>query len=156
MSLIYRNDDSSEIAIPVKVKTRGHFRKLKSNCIYPPLSVNFQKSDAKKNSIFQKQDKLKLVMPCRGEEYIIREWLVYKLYNLVTPKSFRARLVSLKLENTTTQKNEGPFYGILLEEESQMAKRNSMVTIDKKLRPEQTDHESFITMAVFQYLIANT
>ena len=49
-----------------------------------------------------------------------------------------------------------PFYGILLEEEKQMAKRNKMVAVEPKLRPEQTRLEEFLIMAVFQYLIGNT
>ncbi len=95
-------------------------------------------------------------MPCQGEQYIIREWLVYKLYNLITPKSFRARLVKIKLEDEKDKKHPSPFYGMLLEEEQQMAKRNGSVSINKKLRPEQTDNNSFLTMAVFEYLIGNT
>jgi len=47
-------------------------------------------------------------------------------------------------------------YGILLEEEKQMAKRNGLVTINRKLRPEQTESDAFLNMAVFEYLIGNT
>ena len=156
LNFIYRNEDSVEINLPVQAKTRGHFRKLKGNCEYPPLALNFSKSETGASSTFNKQQKLKLVMPCRGDEYIVREWLVYKLYNLVTPKSFRARLIRLTLENAKNKKRDGPFYGILLEEEKQMAKRNEMISFEKKLRPEQTDEETFLTMAVFQYLVGNT
>jgi hypothetical protein len=154
--LSYRKEDSSEIIIPVEVKTRGHFRRLKENCDYPPLSLNFSKSEILKSSIFKKQDKLKLVMPCQGDEYVIREWMVYKIYNLVTPKSFRARLVKVTLEDAKNKKAASPFYGILLEEEKQMAKRNGVVAVDRKIRPEQTERDAFLTMAVFEYLIGNT
>lgn len=152
----YMNEDSLLTTLPVEIKARGHFRKLRANCLYPPLQIHFLKSDALKYSVFKNQDKLKLVMPCKSEEYVIREWLVYKLYNLVTPKSFRARLVSMKLENTKKNKTNGPFYGILLEEEKEMAKRNGMVAVTRKLQPQETEEESFLTMTVFQYLIGNT
>src|SRR6187551_3494691 len=36
ITLSYRDKDSSEVSIPVQMKTRGHFRKLKGNCKYPP------------------------------------------------------------------------------------------------------------------------
>ncbi|MEP7107441.1 MAG: hypothetical protein ABI760_05650 [Ferruginibacter sp.] len=156
MLLLYTGENNSEISAPVEVKTRGHFRKLKENCIYPPLSLNFSKSDLLKPSIFKKQDKIKLVMPCQGDKYVIREWLVYKLYNLVTPKSFRTRLVRVKLDDTKNKKAASPFYGILLEEEKQMAKRNGAVAVTRKIRPEQTNEEAFLTTAVFEYLIGNT
>jgi hypothetical protein len=86
MNFLYAGEDSIGITIPVAVKTRGHFRKLKDNCTYPPLLIHFIKSDILKPTIFKAQDKLKLVMPCQGDQYVVREWMVYKLYNLVTPK----------------------------------------------------------------------
>lgn len=95
-------------------------------------------------------------MPCRAEDYVIREWLIYKIYNLVTPESFKARLVSVGLNDTKKKKITPPFYGILLEEDQQMAKRNKDVLIKRQLRPEQTDSIAFLKMAVFQYLIGNT
>ena len=154
--LSFRNEDSSEITIPVEVKTRGHFRKQSGNCNYPPLQIKFPEKESQLSSVFKEQSKLKLVMPCTGDEYTIREWLVYRLYNLITEKSFRARLVRVKLEDEKSKKPSSPFYGILLEEEKQMAKRNKAVSVERKIRPEQTETDAFLIMAVFQYLIGNT
>jgi hypothetical protein len=151
-----KNEDSSEIQLPVEIKTRGHFRRLKDNCNYPPLLVQFPKDDQQLKSVFSEQQKLKLVMPCVGDEYVIREWLVYKLYNLLTPKSFRVRLVKLVIEDEKSKKTTGPFFGILLEEEKQMAKRNQLIAVEKKIRPHQTETNSFLTMSVFEYLVGNT
>lgn len=156
LNLSYSADDSTEMLLPVMVKTRGHFRRMKENCTYPPLMIQFPQNGKQSSSLFRDQKKLKLVMPCAGEEYVIREWLVYKLYNLVTPLSFRARLVKVKLEDPGNKKPVTPFYGILLEDEKQMAKRNNAVTIEKKLQPEQLQKKEFLSMAVFQYLIGNT
>jgi hypothetical protein len=156
MDLIYTKEDSTQLVMPVQVRTRGYFRRLKENCNYPPLLIDFPKEGPHQSSIFKDQKKTKLVMPCKGEEYVVREWLTYKLYNLVTPKSFKARLVRVVLDDASKGKATDPFYGILLEEEKQMAKRNKMVSIEPKLRPEQTRLEEFLVMAVFQYLIGNT
>jgi hypothetical protein len=156
LALSYRNEDSTEITMPVDVKTRGHFRRLKENCTYPPLLIQFAKEGPHLSSVFREQKKLKLVMPCKGDEYLIREWLVYKLYNLVTPKSFRARLVKVTLEDAKNKKPVTPFYGILLEEEKQLAKRNKVVSVVRKLKPEQVQADAFLTMTVFEYLIGNT
>ena len=154
--LLYKAEDGNEISVSVEAKTRGHFRKLKENCMYPPLSVHFTQNDTLKHSLFKDQDKLKLVMPCVGDEYIIKEWLVYKLYNLVTPNSFKARLVKVKLDDTKNKKTGAVFYGILLEEEKEMAKRNGMIAVSRKLQPDQTEPIAFLTMAVFEYLAGNT
>ncbi len=154
--LSYKNDDSSDISLPVDVKTRGNFRRLRENCDLPPLLLQFSIGDAQRSSIFSEQDKLKLVMPCMRDEFVIREWLVYKIYNLFTPYSFRARLVKVKLEDPKSKKNRDAFYGILLEEEKQMAKRNHMILVERKLQPQQVQRDIFLTMAVFEYLIGNT
>jgi hypothetical protein len=152
----YHTGDSIKMSIAARARTRGHFRRMKENCTYPPLYLNFSKSDTLKASVFKKQDKIKLVMPCRGDEYVVREWMIYRLYNLVSPVSFKARLVRVKLDDATAKKEVPPFYGILLEDESQMAKRNGLVPVNKKLQPEQTEAEAFLTMAVFEYMIGNT
>jgi hypothetical protein len=156
LSLSYFKEDSSEVTVPVKVRTRGHFRRIKENCLYPPLLIEFTKKDAQQSAIFKEQRKLKLVMPCKEEKYIIREWLVYKIYNLVTPKSFRARLVKVKLEDNNKKKTVSTFYGILLEEEKQMAKRNKGVIVERKLVSQQAEINAFLSMAVFEYLVGNT
>ena len=82
--LSYKNDDSIQISIPVKIKARGNFRKDRNNCIFPPLLLNFPKHHADSAGLFMNQEKLKLVTHCQGDQYVIREWLVYKLYNLLT------------------------------------------------------------------------
>ena len=154
--LSYNNTNNSEINLPVEIKTRGHFRRLSGNCSYPPLMIQFPAKGPQLSSVFKEQKKLKLVMPCKGDEYIIREWLAYKIYSLITPKSFRARLVKVTIEDAKNKKPPAPFYGILLEEEAQMAKRNQLVSVVKKLQPQQTQTDLFLTMAVFEYLIGNT
>lgn len=142
--------------LAAEAKTRGHFRKLKENCDYPPLLLHFYKTDSLDASVFKELNSVKLVMPCAGDEYVIREWLVYKLYNILTPKSFNARLVNVSLYDTKAKKPSPSFYGILLEEEKQMAARNHCINVDVKLRPEQTNEKDFLTMAMFEYMIGNT
>jgi hypothetical protein len=156
LTLSCRGEDSSEISIPVNVKTRGHFRRIKTNCFYPPLLIQFPSGDSISFPLFPKKAKLKLVMPCKGDEYVVREWLVYKIYNLVTDASFRARLVKVTLENDKNNKASSPFFGILLEEEQAMAKRNGAVPVNHKLSPEQTEHAAFLKMSTFEYLVGNT
>ncbi len=156
-SLYYPSADGSEARTSVRARTRGHFRKDKSNCSYPPLLLNFTNKDQPATSLFYNRDKVKLVMPCRGDEYVVKEYLIYKLYNLLTPMSFKARLVKVTLDDSLRKKTTGPFYAILLEEEASMAKRNHLTSVEPKLlKPYQAETSSFITMAVFQYMIGNT
>jgi len=157
MVLSYKGDQNQDVPIPVEVKTRGHFRKSRDNCAYPPLLISFSKKESVANTLFSEQNKVKLVMPCTGDQYVVKEWLVYKLYNLITPKSFQARLVKVIFSDPEHKKPSGDFFGILLEEEHQVAARNHAVTLEKKLlRPENTEADPFLKMAVFEYMIANT
>ena len=79
LSIAYSTTDGKEVMLPVQAKTRGHFRKLKDNCTYPPIYLKFKGGEAQQASIFKEQLKMKLVMPCVGVQYVVREWLVYKL-----------------------------------------------------------------------------
>ena len=156
MVLYYTNDDSAKVAIPVAVRTRGNFRRLHGNCEYLPLMIYFPKTGEHLGTVFKEQKKMKLVMPCRDEKYVVREWLAYKIYNLVTPQSFKARLVKVTMADKKNKSSAPPFYGILLEEEKQMAKRNGLIAVERKLKPYQVQKDAFLSMAVFEYLIGNT
>jgi len=155
--LTYKDNNNLSVDVPVEIKARGHFRKLKQNCTYPPLQLHFSKSTSS-HSIFGGQNKLKLVTPCRDEKYVVREYLVYKLYNQLTPKSFKVRLVKFTFSSDDPKgKSLEPLFGIFIEEEDQMAMRNEYTPLEGKLvRPEETQRADFLRMAVFEYMIGNT
>lgn len=157
LTVSYTSADGKIILIPAKAKTRGNFRRKLGDCAYPPVWLDFSENKNLQATLFNGQVKLKLVMPCRGDEYVIREYLVYRLYNLITEKSFRTRLVKIEAQDTKRKKNIEPFYGILLEEDKQMAKRNHTVLVKRERLPMQgTEKNDFLKMAVFEYLIGNT
>ncbi len=156
LTLTYQTDDKSEKALSIEVKARGNFRRLMGNCTYAPLMLKFKKDESTKSSIFSGQKELKLVMPCRGDEYVIREWMVYKLYNLLTPLSFKVRLVNITLEREGKSKKQESFYGFILENEKKLASRNGLVPFKRNLNPRQTQVKEFQLLAVFEYLIGNT
>jgi hypothetical protein len=156
VTLSYLSDDSNIISIPARSKTRGNFRRMTNNCSFPPLFLNF--SGKNDNGIFSSLDRVKLVMPCQGERYVLREYYVYKLYNLISPKSFNVRLLKVTLDdNALRPLKRGPFYAFIIEEEEQLAERNRILPVRQQLiRPEHPDLEDFLSMSVFQYLIGNT
>lgn len=157
LTVSYTSSDGKIISNPAKAKTRGNFRRKLGDCVYPPIWLDFSENKSLSNSLFNNQARLKLVMPCRGDEYVIREYLLYRLYNLITEKSFRVRLVRIETEDTKKKKNAGPFYGILLEDDKQMAKRNHSLLVKRDMLPMQrTDKDAFLKMAMFEYLIGNT
>lgn len=157
MELSYQDDKGEKIVQPLKVKTRGNFRRDRTNCFYPPLWLNFPKSKIPENSMFAGQNKIKLVTPCRDQKFVVREYLAYRLYNLLSPMSFQARLVKVRYKDVNKGKSSEALYGILLEGKDEMAARNDAKIIKrKKIRPNKTDESLFLKMATFQYLIGNT
>lgn len=157
MTLTHTGVNGERVEVPLKVKTRGNFRRQSQNCFYPPLLLNFSDSKTPAGTLFSGQDKMKLVTPCRDQEYVVREYLVYKLYNLLTENSFRARLVRVTYVDDQKGKATDPLYGILLEDENQMAARNNSKIIKLNgLRPNKTEKDFFLPMAVFEFMIGNT
>ncbi len=156
--LQYAKQDGSLANIGIQLKTRGHFRKLAENCALPPLLININKSSKLKNSLFQKQEKLKLVMPCLdNEDYVIKEYLVYKLYNLFTPLSFNARLAQIEFIDSVGKKKPETHYCFLLEDENTLAKRNGyLMAAAKRAARTQVDQNQFQLMSLFQLMIGNT
>lgn len=152
--LIYQTPDGTAIKLSVKVMARGNFRRDPENCSFPPLALNFKKNEVK-NTLFDNQDKLKLVTPCQYDRYVIDEYLVYKLYNQVTDRSFKVRLVSILYFDTGKGKKLFEKYSFFIEHEDQVAERNNSVEIDKILTPYDLDWETFRKTAFFQYMIGN-
>lgn len=157
MTISYTDQNLKEISIPLKIRTRGNFRRQQNICTYPPILLNFSKKNVD-NTVFEGQDKLKLVMPCKGDKYVVREYYAYKINNILTPNSFKVRLVKLSLEDSSNKiKVKESFFAFLIEDEDQMAERNGLEPIGQDLiRPKQIEAQEFIKMALFQYLIANT
>lgn len=142
----------------IKIRPRGHLRL--EICNLPPLWLNFKKSQVK-DTLFHKQNKLKLIVHCgdtiRYEQAVLREYLAYRMLNLVTPQSFRVRLLRIRYVDSAGELDDQVRYGFLLEHKNRLGKR-----IDAKdLKIEETavaalqpDHLNLTS--VFQYLIGNT
>lgn len=152
----YQDDEGSTRRLSIAARTRGNFRRTMGGCTYPPIMLLFQDSVKVAGTLFHQQKKLKLVMPCKGDQYVAKEYLAYRVYQLLTPMAFRARLVKLTLEDTRKNKTSESFLAMLLEEEHQLATRNGMVSVEKKIGPRQAEVSAFHRMAVFEYFIGNT
>ena len=150
------DESKDSFAIPIKIKVRGNFRRLSKNCLFPPLLLDFDKKK-KKNGIFNYQNKLKLITHCINEDYIKQEYLVYKMYNLLTDYSFKAKLATVTYQDSAAKRETETKLAFLLEDESDLAKRNGAKSQDtKQLRPNQLDTLAMATVSVFEYLIGNT
>jgi len=142
----------------IKIRARGHLRH--EICVVPPLWVNFKKSDVK-NTLFHKQDKLKLVVHCgdsiRYEQALVREYLAYRILNLLTPVSFQVRLLRVRYADSEGKRSDQVRYAYLLEHKNRLGKRIDAKDIkieETEVELLQPDHLNLTS--VFQYLIGNT
>lgn len=142
------------VSLPLTLLVRGNFRRNVNNCDFPPLYLDFLKKKTK-GTLFAKQNKLKLVTHCQAEDYVVREYLIYKLYNLVTPLSFRARLARVSYVDSLRKRPTETRWGFLIEDEDDMAKRNQATELKKGLEPAATDSLSMARLAVFEFMIGN-
>ncbi|MCU0455841.1 MAG: hypothetical protein MUE74_06015 [Bacteroidales bacterium] len=152
--LIWYNEADDTIKLSVKLMVRGAFRLKPENCSFPPLHVNFKKNEVT-NTPFEGQNKLKLVTPCQGEEDIIDEYLVYKLYNEVTELSFRVRLVRILYYDTSQDKPLFEKYSFFIEDKDDVAARNNLIARVKLATPFDINPDNYIKLSLFQYLIGN-
>jgi len=148
--------DSSEVSEQILLRTRGHFRL--NNCNMPSLRLNFRSPSSPKLSFLKE---LKLVNTCDNrqdyEQILIREYLVYKIFNLLTDMSFRVRLLRINYQDMQGRKKPFLQYAILLENIDAMAARNNCKELDvKNVHPEYVDRNQMTMVAVFQYMIGNT
>lgn len=160
-TISFTDETGQPISLPIRIRTRGHFRRDPINCNFPPLLLDFPKSETG-NTIFEGQNELKLVTHCRTksksfEQIIIKEYLVYKIYNLLTDESFRVRLVRITYEDTGGKKNPVIQFGFLIEPVEHMAARNGYEILDIEfVHQETTNQEKMMILCVFQYLTGNT
>jgi hypothetical protein len=159
-SLILKNADGTSKQYSLKVKARGHARRVYDFCTFPPIKINFKKSELG-GSVFDGQDKLKLVSYCRDiddyEDLVLKEYLVYKIFNIITPNSLKVRLVHVTYEDINEAGKPVTRYGFLIEDDDHMAARIGGKPTDVILaNHDRCERTSLDIFTIFQYMIGNT
>ena len=150
------DNEQQTTTLPLTLKVRGNFRRLAANCPFPPLLMDLPKKKMQ-NTLFAHQNKLKLVTHCQVDEWVVREYLVYKLYNQLTDLSFRAQLARVTYADSLGKRAPETHWAFLLEDEADVAKRNGVALSNtKQTTMGYADSLTMATVAVFEYMIGNT
>ena len=149
-----------EQTLHVRVGPRGHLRRMTRTCSFVPLRVEFAGNDLA-GSIFEGQTTLKLGTHCRdassSDQYVLREYSSYRLQNLVTPQSFRARLARGTYVDAESHKTLSTHYALWLENDDDVARRMGGRTVElQRLLFKDVDPDALETMALFNFMIGNT
>ena len=147
--------DSSKITETIEIRPRGHYRR--EECIMPPLMVNFNTTNTR---TLNELGTLKLVWPCGNGQYdeqmILKEFLVYKIYNQLTEKSLRVRLVKIGYRDIKGKIKPHASYAFFMEDIDELAKRNGCKEIHTfRFNTEATNREQATLVTLFEYMIGN-
>ena len=148
--------DGSTVTEKIEASARGNFRR--ETCYMPGLKINFRKDST---SRLYKFKEMKLVNGCSSGEdagqLVIKEYLAYKIYNELTDKSLRVRLMQLSFKDVSGKRKPYTQFGFMIEDIDDMAKRNGMIEVEEvKFNTEQTNRNQMTIVTLFEYLIGNT
>jgi len=141
----------------IKLKTRGIFRR--KYCEFPPIELNFKNADFGYSDL-DSISKIKLVTQCGNgqddEKYILREYLTYKMFNVLTDTGFRVRL--LRINYIDSEKDRKPIrqYGFLIEPLEMVAVRTNTVEVKTpKIGMRHILPYAIDRLSLFNYMIGN-
>lgn len=160
-TLTFIDATGEQVVKPVDTRARGNFRRDKRNCNFPPLRLDVPTGQME-GTVFEGQDKLKLVSPCNDgsdnyQNYVFDEYLVYRVLNLLTPNSNRVRLVEVTYEDVEDDYETRTKYGFLIEDDEQMAARlRGTIQEVSQFHPARAEPNQAVLVAMFNYMIANT
>jgi hypothetical protein len=147
------------VTYPITLTPRGITRKTSDICDFPPLRVELT-TKAPPGSLFEHQHHLKLVTHCKRDaafqQKVLLEYSAYRLYNMMTQQSFRARLATIDYVDA----NGRPYVsrvGYFIEDFDDVAKRNGMTNahMGSLVPMQQIDATAGARFAVFEYMISN-
>jgi hypothetical protein len=151
--------DPSGQSLPINLSARGITRRSTDICDFPPLRVDFT-APPPATSVFARQKRLKLVTHCRRSEsfqqYVLLEYSAYRMFNLLSPKSFRVRLANIDYVDADGRPYASRI-GFFIEDLGDVAKRNG--TKETKA-PERIAAAALNPMdaaryALFQHMLGN-
>ena len=143
----------------INVKLRGKFRRIKCEAM-APLKLNFKKDDLKAAGL-AKFDDMKLVNHCvadkqEAKEFLVKEYLAYKIYNQLSEESFRVQFLKITYKDSKTG-SEKIQWGFLIEDTAEMRARINAEKIEKIYNTPRDSYneKELLTASLFQYMIGN-
>ena len=149
--------DSVSLSVPVRIRARGVFRR--GFCRVPPYWLNIRYSGMEVEAL-EGIRRMKVVPQCRYNkiyrDYLLKEYIVYRIYNLVSPYSFRVRLARLDYVDTGRDEKVQSCWGFFIEPELVLARRlGGTIEEDDLLAMRTVNPEVMDILALFQYMIGN-
>lgn len=158
--LSYTGADGNIVTLDVRLKVRGRLRRQMLKCLVPPFKIKFDPKQTP-GTLFAGQDTLKIVTHCKNkpkffQHYTLQEYLVYKIYNVLTDLSFRVRMVNF-VYTGSGGKTKFNAHGFFIEDiDALTARHNAKKHKIPEILPHKADFSTSTLAAVFEYMIGNT
>ncbi len=151
--------DGSEETWEVEIRARGNMRR--KVCNIPPIKMRFSEEQLEQRGL-DKRSTLKMVVSCRNssayEQMVLREYLIYKLYNIITDHSFRVQLAKIKYVDTNG-KGAGfdESFAFFIEHPKDLADRTKTELLEGgRFGASLMNTDAGERFAMFQYMVGNT
>jgi hypothetical protein len=157
-TLSYRLDKKQEESWNIHLRSRGKYRRRV--CVFPPIKLKFSKEELKARGL-NSDNEFKLVTHCvegdAGKDYILREFLAYKLFEEIAPVHFKTQYVKVRYKDSKSSDRLSA-WGILLEDEKALERRSKGEICSNcfNLPKSGFDLEQLKRVYLFEYLIGNT
>lgn len=144
----------------VRLTPRGITRLRRETCQFPPLRVEFSQAPPA-TSVFAHQRRLKLVTHCQPssafQQHLLLEYAAYRLYNLITPESFRARLATIDYADGASARPYISRPGFFIEDRDDVGRRigRKPATVGERVSITRIDPAAAARVAMFEYMIGN-
>lgn len=154
----YMTSDESWNTLEVKIRARGNYRR--ENCYFPPVKMKIKKS-VSEGTLFEGNKKLKLVLPCVLQndynDKVLKEYIAYKLYEVVSPYHFKTRLLNIDFTDEKGQKVKNYMVkGFFIEDIDGVKDRCNGKQIKRSVHPLQQNDLCSVRNDFFQFMIGNT
>jgi hypothetical protein len=156
-TIIFNPGTSDSLSRGISIKTRGKFRLEK--CAFPPMEITFKKP------VYSYPDsgkfrKVKLVTHCKSgtlyDEYVLKEYLIYRLFNVMTDSSYRVRLLKITYSDKEESRKPITQYGFFIEPKAVLASRiNTTVVPAMNIYQNGISYGVMDRVSIFNYMVGS-
>jgi hypothetical protein len=156
-NITFNPGKTDSLSRDISLRTRGVFRNR--YCMFAPIELNFKKAKFGYSDL-DKISKLKLVPQCSSgkdkEDYVLREYIAYKLFNILTDTSFRVRLLKINYMDSEKKKKPVVQYGFFIEPADMVTARTNCIRVKSKaLNQKSIVPKIMDRVAIFNFMIGN-
>jgi len=156
-TIIFENGTHQDTML-TKLLLRGRYRR--KICDMPPIKLDFVKADLVEMGLDSTYDELKLVTHCldgvNSNQSLLKEYWTYRLYQEITPNSFKVHLVKITYINKQQPLESKERFAFLIENNQELSDRIGGEMVSKfGLTPTKLDEKSYHHTLFFNYMIGN-